>query len=475
MKNNKLILILIFTIGLVSGSCKKYLQVQPEGAYTEHQVYTNANAIQEALNGLYLELAATELYGASLSTTILEILGQRFKPSTSGTPGENYPAIASYQYTTAEVQTEFEAIWKKAFTTILATNLFLVKSGNTVAERIISTSQADQLQGEAYAIRALIHFDMLRLYGPIYSRAPEQVSVPYYSKPTGTQVPLLPARQVIDSVLQDLSKAEALLANDPIKTQGVVINQDFYSGFRNQRLNYYAVKALKARVLLWAGNKEKAHDEALAVLEQGEKWFPWLNPSRIDVPQSDPDRIFSTELLFALYNPAMYTVYDARFNATLGDLLVMTADPNRLADVFERIDNDYRYNSNTWAMSTLNRKTFFKFADVANQTLPFRFLQPMIRKSELYYILAETETDPQKALTYLNTVRYNRNLVNITNPNLLQAEIQKEYKKEFWGEGQLFFYYKRMNVTTVPAGSNSLFNVTPAYIVPLPLSETTPR
>lgn len=472
---NKHILILIITIGVFAGSCKKYLQVQPEGAYTEYQVFSNATAIQEALNGLYLEMSATELYGASLSTTILEILGQRFKPPASGAVGENYPAVGNYQYNTAEVQKEFDAMWKKAYTTILATNLFLVKTEHAAADRIVTTGQAAQLQGEAYAIRAMIHFDMLRLFGPVYSLAPEQLAIPYYTKPTGTQTPILPARQVIDSLINDLSKAEALLANDPIKTKGVIVAQDYYSGYRNQRMNYFAVKALKARVLLWAGNKDAAREQALAVLQEGEKWFPWLAPGRINVPQPDPDRIFSTEVLFALYNPSMYSVYDARFNPSLGDQLVMTADATRLADVFEHIDNDYRYNENTWAITTLSRKTFFKFADVANPTLSLRFLQPLIRKSELYYILAETEPDSEKALGYLNTVRYNRNLVNITNANTLPAEITKEYKKEFWGEGQLFFYYKRMNIATLPSGSNSFSNVTPAYVVPLPLSETTPR
>lgn len=472
--SNKNILIFLLTIAAFTTSCKKYLQVQPEGSYTEEQVYTNASATEQALNGLYLEMAATELYGASLSTTIIEILGQRFKPPASGATGENYPAVGNYQYTTAEVQNEFEMMWRKAYTTILATNLFLVKSRDAAASGI-SASAADLLHGEAYAIRAMIQFDMLRLFGPVYSLAPDKPAIPYYTLPTGKQGPILPAKQVIDSVLQDLSKAETLLANDPVRTKGVIAGQDFYSSLRNQRINYYAVKALQARVLLWAGRKSDAREAALAVLQEGEKWFPWLNPQFILEKQTDPDRIFSTEILFGLYNPSMYTVFNARFNVALGDQLVMTADPTRLADAFENIGNDYRYNENTWAMTTLSRKTFFKYADVPNTTKPFRFIQPLIRKSELYYILAETEPDTQQALGYLNTVRYNRNLVNITNAAALPAEIGKEYKKEFWGEGQLFFYYKRMNVATLPSGSSSLFNVTPAYVVPLPLSETTPR
>ena len=38
-----------------------------------------------------------------------------------------------------------------------------------------------------------------------------------------------------------------------------------YYTYRTQRLNYYAVKALKARVYLWADNKAEAYREAKAV------------------------------------------------------------------------------------------------------------------------------------------------------------------------------------------------------------------
>ena len=46
--------------------------------------------------------------------------------------------------------------------------------------------------------------------------------------------------------------------------------------------------------------------------------------------------------------------------------------------------------------------------------------------------------------------------------------------KEFFGEGQLFYYYKRLNVSTIPAGDDS-GDVTmneAKYKFPLPDSET---
>jgi hypothetical protein len=56
----------------------------------------------------------------------------------------------------------------------------------------------------------------------------------------------------------------------------------------------------------------------------------------------------------------------------------------------------------------------------------------------------------------------------------LTTEITKEYKKEFIGEGQLFFFYKRNNTTAIPNGAATSGNVTMGalqYVVPLPDSE----
>jgi hypothetical protein len=473
IKKYKLLLWLLAVITL--GSCKKYLQVQPQGSYTEDQVYANPSAMQQALNGLYLDMADNILYGENLSTTVVEVMGQRYMMSASGNIYNSMTPYQTYQYVDATAQTTFDALWKKAYATILSTNVFLTKVNNTIGQRIITEGQGQQLKGEALGIRAMLHFDLLRLFGPVYANTPDQLSIPYYTVADGRLQPLLPASKVMDSVLSDLLAAEKLLASDPVTTAGVVLNADFYKGYRNQRMNYYAVKGLQARAYLWAGKKEDARKAAQAVLDQGEKWFPWMSPREIEESNTSPDRIFSPEVLFCLYNPTMYTSYTNRFAPTAYDGSLLTSEPNRLKEVFENIDNDYRYNKNTWNLTTLTRKTFFKYADVPVTTKPFRFLQPLLRKTEMYYILAETEPDQTKALGYLNTVRYNRNLVNLTAAASIPAEIMKEYKKEFWGEGQLFFYYKRQKLATIPSGINQYSTVAPVYVVPLPLSETTPR
>src|SRR5262249_49143919 len=127
------------------------------------------------------------------------------------------------------------------------------------------------------------------------------------------------------------------------------------------------------------------------------------------------------------------------------------------------------------AATSKNYRTFYRFADVANSNTAFRYMVPLLRMSEMYYIAAECAPDNVTAFSYLNTVRNNRGLVSLATTANLQTEIKKEYNKEFYGEGQLFYYYKRTKTTSIPNGSATSGNVTmdkTKYVLPLPQSET---
>jgi hypothetical protein len=473
--NNKLIILLLLCTSLLAAGCKKYLDVQPEASYTESEVYGNETALQQALNGLYITLANNQGYGADLTTTIIEMMGQRYKPSQTAANATDLSVFQTYTYGSATAQTIFDSIWRQAYSTILATNVFLSKIDNSIQSKVLTREHGNQLKGEALAIRAMVHFDMLRLFGPVYSQDSSSPAIPYYTQADGQSQPILTASAVMAKVSADYAQAVSLLATDPIMTTGVQITSDFYTGYRNQRLNLYAVKALMARAALWQGNRQQAHDLAMSVITDGEKWFPWTSYDAAN-DAANPDRIFSSEVLFAVYNPALYTNYTNFFAPALSDNVILAPDSSRLRTVFESNDNDYRY-SQSWKILGKPYRTFYKYADLTVTTLPWRFLQPIIRKSELFFMLAETETSTTTALGYLNTARRNRGLVALPATADITAELRKEFQKEFWGEGQLFFYYKRIKAVGVPNAAYPyvFLTIDPVYAVPLPLSETSTR
>lgn len=468
---NKYFLTLL-TILLLTASCNKYLDVLPEDRFLDSQVYGNRLSIQNALNSVYLSMAKAPMYGENLTCTTVDVLAQLYPAPLSGAA---FYQLARYNYNDASSQTKMQETWNASYKAILNLNLFI--HNVEPAAGILADEEKKLMLGEAYALRAFIAFDLLRLFGPVYSVSPGNVSIPYPLTP-GSDIPaLLPASTVADYVQSDLAKAKELLAADPVRTEGVKTTEltDVFWGYRNRRMNYYGVRALQARVKLYLGNKTGALEDAVAVIEQAGRWFPW-SPSTASAPGvANPDRTFSSEVIFCVENMNMYTTHATWFfpGAPSGLLPL----PNRLNTIYNNLTNDYRYRI-SWevdATTIITDKGFVKFKDVTNKSASFRRLQPLVRMSEMYYIAAECEPDKVKAETYFNTVLFNRGLADISFADDRLPQIRNEYEKEFWGEGQLFFMYKRLNMSLIPSGIASFGNVAmnaAKYAPPLPVSET---
>jgi len=467
----------VFLVSFTAISCSDFLDVVPQDQILEDQTYSSEAGIQNVHNGIYLQLAAKNLYGKQLTMDAVEILGQQYNMGGS----HNKSKIATYAYAESIPKATFSGIWESAFTTILSANKFLESIDEHAG--IVSTEKANLLKGEAIAIRAMLHFDMLRLYGPIYKVAPADPAIPYYDVAQTTNNPLLPAKDVIAKIIADLDLAQSLLANDPILTNGrynasaAFDANPYYSANRGQRMNLMAVKCLKARVLLYSGDKPAASvvaNEIINIVKTNPivSWTPYLEATN----SANPDRIFSAENFFALSDYTLYTKQKELFDATLSDFDIYAPMLSRLNAVFESNDNDYR-SLPTWKIPITGgktQKTFYKYEDVSDKTKLSRFQIPMFKLSEMYLIAAETATVPADGIAFLNTLRFNRGLTNVAATAVLATEITKEYRKEFMGEGQLFFYYKRINSATIPNGSAASGNVTMTalqYIVPLPDAE----
>lgn len=96
---------------------------------------------------------------------------------------------------------------------------------------------------------------------------------------------------------------------------------------------------------------------------------------------------------------------------------------------------------------------------------------PMFKLSELYLIAAETATGSE-AYGYLNKLRNHRGLANVAPTADLEDNIFQEYRREFIGEGQMFFYYKRKVMQVIGADNNiAIKNPNAIYNLPIPTNE----
>ncbi|MEN7550227.1 RagB/SusD family nutrient uptake outer membrane protein [Rapidithrix thailandica] len=475
MKKN-IIKIFLITLGIgVLTSCSDYLDVEPEDKFLESQLFSSEQGINSVLNGIYMDMTSELLYGGNLTISTVEFLAQRYNVMSTT---HSWYDCGRYAYGEEKVKESFNEMWSGGYTTIVSVNKFIENLDRYGS--ILTESKRNILKGEAYGLRAFLHFDLLRLFGPVYSEGSTAKAIPYYTMAKAELEEVLTAEQVYAHLIQDLSLAEQLLVNDPVIESGTMNEQPVNDGFdfyrnRHLRLNYYAVKALEARIHLYAGNKEKALAAANGVIEQASQWFPWTEPEAIISAGGNPDRVFSNEVIFGVQNMELYTTHKKYFSSELRDSEILAPNLPRIEAAFENNENDYRYNS-CWKIPVTggkNFRTFFKYEDILDKEIPFRFLQPLIKMSEMYYIVAECEQN----IDYLNTVRYHRGLTDLESTANLESELQKEYTKEFFGEGQLFFYYKRKNVSRILNGSStsgySYYNMSAdTYVLPMPESET---
>lgn len=475
----KYLLPLIVPVLLGAGACKKWLNVQPRDKVSEEKLYETEQGFYSSLNSIYLDMTQQQSYGGQLTMELMDILAQQYNVSTT----HRLTTLSSYSYGTDTAKARFTMLWREQFKLIANANKIL--SVIDARKGVFSNDRFYRhLKGEAYGLRAFLHFDMLRVFGPVYGTPDSTAtSIPYNRSFDTRYAELLPANLVITQVLGDLDSAAAMLADDPVIANGPMFSGDPSGGgnfwrLRTLRMNYYAVKALQARVHLYRRDKAAALAAARSVIDAQPGRFPFIQPKYIINNKTNPDRLFHTELLFGLYDGKMAQKQTALFDAGLANERILAPLPNRLNAVFENNNTaDYRNNISIWAIpgnGTKDYRCFFKYASIESRDSLYRDLLPLVRISEMYYIVAECEEDKTVALQALNTVRANRGLLDLAPTANLTNEIRNEYRREFYGEGQLFFYYKRNFTTSIPNGASNTANVAMTigrYCPPIPEDE----
>jgi hypothetical protein len=253
-------------------------------------------------------------------------------------------------------------------------------------------------------------------------------------------------------------------------------DKDTYLAYRYLRMNFYAVKALQARAYLWFGNNDKAYECAKVVIDaknsDGSVKFRLGNT----IDMANKDYLLTCEHIFGLHDFSMYKKYSETFaNATLKKGTSATTINSQL---YLNLTTDIRL-ANLWeiftatngAKSYVNKK-YQVVEKPASLATDFKQI-PMLRISEMYLIAIET-AQAAEAQSLWTAFRTSRNILATTlptDPTLLKIELLKEFRKEFFAEGQAFFAYKRLNagkpnVLFVPAAA------TINYLIPMPKTET---
>ena len=455
-------------------ACNSWLDVKPIDKVLEDQLFQSETGFEEALNGIYIELNQSSLYGGDLMFNMVEVLAQRYDVSDVAT-NKN---VIIYNYDDDDVKARIDAIWSEAYSLIMNCNL-LIKNADEKPD-LFTGDNYDLIKGEALALKAMLHFDLLRLFGPVYSVSPSDISICYNDDFAYAATKLLPANEVMEKIINDLLEAESLLQSDPIIENGPMasdaVDGDNSLRYRNLRLNYYAVQALLARVYLYAGDTQQALEMARKLVAVQEQWFPWVEFDDVMLASNKSrDFVFSTELIFALQNRSRGDIYTDYFNPDLDASRLLIPDENILSGIYSNTD-DWRYTS-MWQVPSNGKFTarcFHKY-EQTEQIAAHNYLLPMIRISEMFLIVAETTDDMDEARDVLNRMRRHRGQIPFEEGEQIdvQSLVAEEYVREFFGEGQLFFYYKRKNTPVISSGrgDGNVEMSEEKYCLPLPASE----
>ena len=236
MKIIKLYLLLALVLPL--GGCKGWLTIDSSDRIMENTLFETEEGFFTALNGVYAELPQSDLYGKSLAAVTFDVQAQYFDTTQPST--HTFNTLGAYS---AEARkTAVAGIWDKAYFVIANVNKILE---HCESERDVLSDRAYHIiRGEMLGMRALLHFEMLRIFGPIFAEAPVRVSIPYRTSSELTVTPLLPANEVAEKIDRDFTDGLAELAEwDPVRTEGRLNGSATGSvryRSRHLRLNYFA-------------------------------------------------------------------------------------------------------------------------------------------------------------------------------------------------------------------------------------------
>lgn len=445
----KKLIYLFLSASMLLTSCDDWLDIKPKTNVEEEDLYKDEQGFKEALTGIYILMSDNNLYGRELTYGFIDALAQRY--SVDPNNARNYDMIGWYEFPSELTEDFTNTIWAQNYNVIANINNLL----NNIEQRgdvLTSPHYKEFIKGEALGLRSFLYFDLLRMWGPIYKDNSTSPSIPYRTAFDRSTAKLLPAKDVADSIIVSLKEAEALLENDPMNisfpnTESDADNSiDPFLNYRFNRMNKYAVKAELARVYLYKGDKENAYNYANQVINaqkaKGGKMFTLITDNALD-------HVGSTELLFSLSmnSETFEDQIENEFIAAMWSNYYIS-DKERVYKLFDTQsdgNNDMRMKEGQGFTITNNGSFTLKYSQKKAYSFVLLNQMPLIRLPEMYYIAAECETDLTKSAKLLSTVRGARGLENVEFADEADKlyNIEKEYRKEFYAEGQLWYFYKR--------------------------------
>lgn len=461
-------------------SCNDYFdKTGDEQHITDKKFFGDEAAFASALTDCYTLMRSRNLYGGMLTLEMMEFANQNMAPHDAISS-----AAAQLNFADAALAARVDSMTHAAYRVVAACNKLIDEAERT---KVVFTSAGKKkiITAEAYALRAAVQFDLLRLFHPAPATDAGFRGLPYVTHTSANVPEALTTTQILQAVNDDLAHAAQLLKTaDPIlkERNSIVGVGEFDRRLRTFQMNYYAVKALQARVALWQGNYEQAAAQADSVLAHLQntvaryRLFYWVSPghygSDFSFSREYVFGIASTPTGFAHLSDDMFKTKGIQTTTSLRDIYADNADI-RYRAWFRQQGSGYAM-SNKFGSATL--LTDYVYSTSATATsLPAAI--PYIKLGEVMLIKAEAlnemgQTSAARSLLEemqgYKDISYASRATSVTKESLREL-LYEEARRDLFGEGQLFYLNKRLGLTSVKAADGTMRTVTlNQYTLPLP-------
>lgn len=454
--------LLVLAVSIVS--CKKVLNISPQYSL-EGQKLNSLQDYEFALTGVYTGFRSVNYYGATdQASNAFACLPDMLSDNVNET-GEslgNEEVFSQWIYAANESQ--IENTWLAGYRII--TNSNIVENN---IDKFSSENQGavNRLKAQALAIRALVHFDLMRYFVDDYDRNSTSSGIPYVTvfdyeqkPPRGT------VKDDYDHIEQDLETSRALMTN---------MDHDINTADSRAYIDADAINAILARVYLYSNQLDSAIKYSTLAINARPladiSTFPgiWTDASN--------DEVFWSCVFEAGQGAPGSNVYfpvapagSGRSQYRPNPALLATYDPV----------NDIRFQSyfQVIASRLVLSKYLAKAAQLGKPDGVVNF--KAFRTGEMYLIRAEAAArngDEAAALDDLNTLRaarINGYVPEVLTGTALMDAIQSERRKELICEGHRFFDLKRTTRTISRTSCSNFCTLSPtdrSWTWPIPQPE----
>jgi tetratricopeptide (TPR) repeat protein len=435
-------------VALAAGltSCgNDWLDVFPSNGVDADNALKTVDDLYAARTGMYKALKGTssfyDYYGYQFFVygDVHAADDYQYNPISGSNRGSFYYIM---QYTVGSDFNKALTPWQSPYITIGRANRIIAAVDNGVfADTSDDDAKAEinQYYAEAKVLRALAHFDLVRVYGkPYTSDNGASAGVPLVT--TVLESDAKPARstvkEVYDQVIKDLTEA--------------ISSKALANGVTPGYININGAKAILSRVYLHKGDYANALKTAEDIINNSGLKL-WTTDEYVDA--WDPASPKESEFLFRLNVTSNDDANDlegignlqqqkgyAEMVATKKFVDMLSSDPNDVRNNIFEVSNKEE-EAKTYGT---NRVYLNKLRGLGGNSRVVPVI-PIIRLSEVYLTAAECAfrtNDKAKAAKYLNSLVQNRTttptaVVDATSVSLDRILIER--RKELVGEGQRYF------------------------------------